>query len=287
MSITRYFLVFALPILVFSAAFAACDDDGDDSENTTATTPAETEGASSASGSITVFAASSLTDAFGDMGSAFTDANPDAEVSFNFAGSPELRTQLEQGASADLFASANTTQMESAVTSGVVVKDSSVFARNVLIVIVPESNDAGIETLQDLATPGIKLVLANADVPVGGYSRTFLENASADPDFGADYGDNVLANLVSEESNVKQVVAKVQLGEADAGIVYSSDVTGDIAGDVSSIEIPEDLNVIGVYPIAVTTDAANADTAQAFIDFLLSEEGQAILESHGFLPAES
>jgi molybdate transport system substrate-binding protein len=128
-------------------------------------------------------------------------------------------------------------------------------------------------------------VLANEDVPVGTYSRQFLDNASADAAFGAGYRVDVLANLVSEESNVRQVAAKVQLGEADAAIVYTSDVTPDLAADVATIEIPDALNEIAAYPIALTADAGNASAARAFIDFVLGEDGQAILVRHGFLAA--
>lgn len=270
--------------LALVTALGGCGDE--DREGDTVSTSA-TQGAPSVSGSITVFAAASLTNAFGDMATAFEDANPEASVRFNFAGSQELRTQMEQGAEADAFAPADTKQMDNAVASGVAAEPSTVFAHNRLVVIIPKDNPADIERLQDLASPGVKLVLASAEVPVGNYSRQFLDNASADPEFEAGYADDVLANLVSEESNARQVVAKVQLGEVDAGIVYASDVTAEVSGDVTIIDIPEEINVIGTYPIALTVEPDNAGAAQAFIDFVLSDEGQAILASHGFLPADS
>ncbi len=277
----KYLLVLPLAIFAFAVFFAACNDDDDD-EEVVATTPA----ASPLSGEITVFAASSLTAAFTEIGDVFHEANPDAGATFNFAGSQDLRTQLEQGASADVFAAADTKQMDMAVASGVVADESTIFAHNRLVVIVPKANEAGIATLQDLANPGIKLVLASADVPVGNYSRQFLDKASADPAFGADYKDRVLANLVSEEANVKQVSAKVQLDEADAGIVYSSDVTPELAEDVTIIEIPDAFNVIASYPIALTAEPPNSTTAQGFIDFVLGDEGQAILRTNGFIPVQ-
>jgi molybdate transport system substrate-binding protein len=270
-----------LILVIVAGIFAACDDDD---EGDVATSPNATVD-QFASGDITVFAAASLTDAFTEIGEAFQDANPDANLTFNFGGSQDLRTQLEQGASADSFASADAKQMDMAVASGVAASESTIFAHNRLVVIVPKSNEAEIKALQDLATPGVKIVLANPDVPVGNYSRQFLEKASQDPTVGATYGDNVLANVVSEESNVRQVAAKVQLGEADAGIVYSSDVTAELAEHVTKIDIPDELNQIAAYPIALTADAANASAAQAFIDFVLSVEGQDILVAHGFLPA--
>jgi molybdate transport system substrate-binding protein len=137
--------------------------------------------------------------------------------------------------------------------------------------------------LQDLAKPGVKLVLTNKEVPVGNYSRQALAKMSQDAAFGSDFATRVLANLVSEETNVKQVVAKVQLGEADAGIVYSSDVTPAVRGAVKVLAIPEPFNVIAQYPIAVVRDAPNAAGARAFIDYVLSPAGQAILTKHGFL----
>jgi molybdate transport system substrate-binding protein len=270
---------------VAAALFTACGDDDDEETNGATSSPA-TSTAAAVSGEVTVFAAASLTAAFTEIGEAFQGANPDAGTTFNFAGSQDLRTQLEQGASADAFASADTKQMDSAVASGVAVADYTVFVHNRLVVIVPSDNPAGIETLENLANSGYKLVIANSDVPVGNYTRQFLDKASADPAFGADYKDKVLANVVSEESNVKQAVAKVQLGEADVGIVYSSDVTPDVSEGVTKIDIPDTLNVIASYPIALTTEPANSDAASAFIDFVLSDDGQAILVSYGFIPAE-
>jgi molybdate transport system substrate-binding protein len=278
----RPVVIFAITAIMALALTGCGDDDGEDSPRD-ASPRATEQGA--VSGDITVFAASSLTEAFSEIGDAFEDAHSGTSVEFNFDGSQALRTQLEQGARADLFASANTSQMDMAVESGVVASDSEIFARNRLVVIVPKDNPGAIQSLQDLANPGIKLVLANEDVPVGAYSRRFLDKASADPAFGAGYRDDVLANLVSEESNVRQVAAKVQLGEADAAIVYTSDVTEDLAEDVATIEIPDALNEIATYPIALTAEPGSPSAAQAFIEFVLSEQGQAILVRHGFLPA--
>ena len=193
---------------------------------------------------------------------------------------------MELGAKADIFASGDHKQMDLAAQSGVVETESWVFARNRLVVIVPKANSAGIKTLQDLAKPGVKIVLGNADTPVGNYARQFLQKASADPSFGTDYGETVLGNLVSEETNVKQVVAKVQLDEADAGIVYSTDVTPAVAGAVLKIVIPDALNLVAEYPVAITKDVANRNLAQLFTDFLLSKEGQDTLEAHGFIRAD-
>ena len=232
---------------------------------------------------LTVFAAASLTDAFTEIGKNYEDANPGVTVTFNFAGSQALRTQIEEGAPADVFASANTKEMDTLV-SGSFVTDGTqkIFLVNKLVVILPANNPAALEKLEDLAKPGIKLVFAAEEVPVGKYARQALDQMNGQ--FGADFKDKVLANVVSNEDNVKQVVAKIQLGEADAGIVYTSDAIA--APDLKIIEIPAELNVIAKYPIATLTISANADTATAFIEYVLSPDGQAILQKWGFAPAQ-
>ena len=236
-------------------------------------------------GELTIFTAASLTDAFKDMAAQIEPANPGTKLTFNFAGSPTLRTQLAQGARADVFASADEPNMAGAEADGTITGQPQIFARNVLVVIVPVKNTAGIQTLQDLAKPNIKLILTNKEVPVGNYARQSLEKISQDPAFGPDFSKRVLANLVSEETNVRQVAAKVQLGEADAGIVYATDVTPAIRDAVRVIQIPPALNVIAKYPIAVVKGAQNEAGARAFIAYVLSPAGQTILVRHGFLAA--
>ena len=236
-------------------------------------------------GELTIFTAASLTDAFKDMAAQIEPANPGTKLTFNFAGSPTLRTQLAQGARADVFASADEPNMAGAEADGTITGQPQIFARNVLVVVVPVKNTAGIQTLQDLAKPNIKLVLTNKEVPVGNYARQSLEKMSQNPAFGSDFSKRVLANLVSEETNVRQVAAKVQLGEADAGIVYATDVTPAIRDAVRVIQIPPALNVIAKYPIAVVKGAQNEAGARAFIAYVLSPAGQTILVRHGFLAA--
>lgn len=231
---------------------------------------------------LTVFAAASLTGAFTEIGAKFNEANPGITITFNFAGSQALRTQIEEGAPADIFAPANSKEMEALITEGFVTANTfRVFLTNQLVVILPADNPAALKKLEDLAIPGIKLVLAAEDVPVGKYSRQALD--LMDTSFGAGYKDKVLANVVSNEDNVKQVVAKVQLGEADAGIVYISDATA--TPELKSIEIPIDMNVIAEYPIAPITSTKNAVLAEKFIQYILSAEGQTILATWGFVPA--
>ena len=277
-----------LVLAALTVAFAACGGDDDGAPTPTDTPPTSTATSEivpsptyNLSGTLTVFAASSLTEAFTEIGQKFEVEYPALHVEFNFGGSQILETQLEQGASADVFASAD--GLAAGLKAGLLLDEGRYFAQNRLVVIVPKANDAGISALQDLARPGLKIVLADEDVPVGKYARQFLERASADPGFGASYGDDVLANVVSEESNVKQVAAKVQLGEADAGIVYRTDVTPDLAGDVTTIDIPDELNVIADYPIAQTAEAQTNEAAYVFIQHVLGKEGQDIMEAHGFL----
>ena len=232
---------------------------------------------------LTVFAAASLTDAFTEIGAAFDAANPGVTTTFNFAGSQALRTQIEEGAPADVFASASGKEMDTLVTGSFVTKDiPQVFLMNKLVVILPSNNPAALEKLEDLANPGIKLILAAEEVPVGKYARQALD--LMDASFGSGYKDKVFANVVSNEDNVKQVVAKVQLGEADAGIVYVSDAVA--APELKSIEIPSDLNVIAKYPIAPLIKSENADLAAKFIEYVLSAEGQAVLAKWGFIPVK-
>lgn len=234
---------------------------------------------------LNVFAAASLTDAFGQLASILRARHPEFDVRFNFAGSQQLVAQLEQGANADVLAAADERWMDEAVKQDLTAGDPVVFATNRLVVIVPRTNPARIDRLQHLARRGIKLVLGAESVPVGRYSREVLRNLSRDPAFGNQFARQVLANLVSEEENVKSVVGKVQLGEADAGIVYQSDVTRSVRRFVRVIEIPEQSNVLARYPIAILKDARDPEAAHAFVELAQSPEGQRVLGANGFLPA--
>ena len=232
---------------------------------------------------LTVFAAASLTDAFEEVGHNFEVANPGVTVRLNFAGSQALRTLIEQGARADVFASANTKEMDTLVAGNFVAADAPViFLTNQLVVIMPANNPAGVENLVDLAQNGLKIVLAAKEVPVGNYSLQVLEKL--DQSFGNGFKDKTLANVVSYENTVKQVVAKVQLGEADAGIVYSSDTVA--APELKKIGIPRENNVVAEYPLAVLTQSKNPELAQAFINYVLSSNGQLAIRRWGFLPVK-
>lgn len=245
--------------------------------------PPGQSGGGSAKPEVVVFAAASLTEAFEEIGAEFGAAN-NATVTFNFAGSQQLAQQLASGAPADVFASANDRQMQAAVDAGRVLTDAvQIFARNRLVIVAPADNPAAIAAPADLARSGFKLILADAAVPVGQYSLDMLAKASADPAYTETFSPTVLANVVSYEDNVRAVLAKVLLGEADAGIVYSSDVTGDQRSQVQIVEIPDALNVTASYPIAPVVDSKQSALAQGFVDFVTGPQGQAILAQFGFL----
>lgn len=233
---------------------------------------------------LNVFAAASLTGSFTEIGKAFEAAHAGVTVKFNFAGSQVLSTQITQGAAADVFASANHTEMDKLVSANLVPQGAAMdFVTNLLEVILPANNPANLQTLQDLAKPGIKLVLEDKSVPAGNYSLQILDNMSKDATYGSDFKTKVLANVVSYETDVKQVVAKVQLGEADAGIVYVTDAIA--APTLKTINIPANYNVIAKYPIAALSNAPQPDLAAEFVAYILSADGQATMKKWGFTPA--
>lgn len=236
----------------------------------------------SAENEVTVFAASSLTNAFTEMTQSFESQAPNVKVVTNFAASSQLATQLIEGAAADVYASADQEQMAQADDAGRIASRPVIFATNHLVLIVPADNPAGIEGIGDLAKPGLKLVLAAPGVPVRVYTDQALAALDSRNTYGAHFASRVYANLASEEQNVRQVSAKVAIGEADAGIVYTSDVTPDIAGQVREFEIPDWANPLAEYPIALVANAPHRSGGQDFIRFVLSSQGQAILSRWGF-----
>jgi len=245
-------------LAVAALALAACGGGDDDSGCSS--------GAQSP-GEIKVFAAASLTAAFNELGPKYTAAEG-TKVTFNFAGSQALATQIQQAAPADVFASADTANMDKVKD---LVNTPQNFASNLLAIVVEKGNPKDVKGLEDLANPDLKVVLAAEEVPAGKYAKQVLDQAG------------VSVTPVSQEDNVKAVVTKVSLGEADAGIVYVTDVTS--GGDrVEGVDIPEDQNVVATYPIATVKASKAQDKAQAFMDLVLSAEGQQVLKEYGFLP---
>lgn len=231
-------------------------------------------------GTITIFAAASLTDAFTELGEAFEREHPRAAVVFNFAGSQSLRAQVENGARGEVFASANPKHLAALVEAGL-AEPPVVFAHNRMVIAVPADNPAAIHSLADLANAR-RLVLAGAAVPAGAYAAQVV--ARADAALGGGFGERVLSRVVSREMNVRHVLQKVVLGEADAAMVYATDAAA--AGDqVSTIAIDDEHNIVADYPIAVLREADRPGLGQRFVAFVRSEAGRAILARHGFDPA--
>jgi molybdate transport system substrate-binding protein len=276
-----------LPLTLLALVAAGCGSDSNDAAGTTAApateAPATTAAATTAapattaattttpavSGDITVFAAASLTDSFTAVGKAFTAANPDAKATFSYDASSALVQQITQGAPADVFASADTANMDKLTAASLNGTEPVIFATNVLQIIVAPGNPKGITGVADLANPALKVVVCAPEVPCGAYAKQIFDNAG------------VTVTPVSLEQNVKGVVTKVTAGEADAGIVYTTDVTA--AGTkAAGVDIPEDINVVATYPIATVKTSTNQDVDQAFIDFLLGDDGQAIMAKYGF-----
>jgi len=238
---------------------------------------------SSQQSELIVFAAASLADVFTEVARQFEAGHPGVTVIINFAGSQQLAHQLSQGAPADVFASANDRQMEAAIGLGRVNEEEvGIFAANRLVIIYPPGNPAGIQNVADLSKPGLKLLLAAPEVPAGTYALALLDNMVNDPAFDPSIKQDVLRNVVSYEENVRAVLSKVMLGEADAGIVYVSDVTGKYKDEVGIIEVPDHLNLLATYPIATLNNSSQSELGREFIDFLLSSRGQKLMSSYGF-----
>lgn len=235
---------------------------------------------------LTIFGAASLTEYLEAVKPIFEKAHPGVTLRNNTGGSGQLRVQIEQGAPADVFMSADTVNMEPLVTARKAI-NPVIFAHNRLTVIIPRSNPGHIGSLADLAKPKLKLVIGAADVPVGKYTRTVIDKLEASGDYGKGFARRVLANVRSEEPAVKAVVTKVSLNEADAGFCYISDVTPAVRPKVRAFRIPDEMNIIADYPMAVLSDSKQRALAVDFAKFVTSTRGQQLLKAHGFLTAKS
>ncbi|HMQ24850.1 MAG TPA: molybdate ABC transporter substrate-binding protein [Acidimicrobiales bacterium] len=223
---------------------------------------------------ITVFAASSLTDAFTEIGEGFEAANPGTTVELSFGASSDLVDSITGGealGTADVFASADESNMDELVEAGDDGAEPQVFARNQAEIAVPAGNPGDVAGIEDFADDGLFLGVCAPEVPCGAYAQEIFDNAGVTP------------SIDSEEAKVTDVVAKVASGDLDAGIVYVTDVIAN-DDDVDGVEIPDEFNVDAVYPIATVAEAPSADGATAFVDYVLSDAGQAVLADYGFLP---
>jgi len=256
--------------LLFAATLAGCSG-----------LPAAIGGSATDRVELTVFAAASLRDAFGAVKSSYEASHPGVAVTFSFDGSGTLRTQLEQGARADLFASADEVNPRRLVDAGLVDGRPVPFAGNRLALVVPAGNPAGITSSFDLARPGVRLVGAGATVPITEYAAQMVGALAGLPGAPRDFAAAVEANVVSREDNVRAVLAKVELGEGDAAIVYATDAAA--AGDaVELIPLPGEANVPVTYAAVVLRDAPHREAAARFLAWLAGAEGQAVLARFGF-----
>lgn len=261
-------------------ALAACSS-GSSGSTTTGTAPtgsaqasasASAPAAPGATGTLTVFAAASLKATFTEIGQTFQEQNPGATVTFNFAGSSDLVTQLTSGAPADVFAAADQKNMTKAVDGGVIDGTPVNLASNTLTIVTRPGNPKGVTGFADLATPDLQVVVCAPQVPCGSATQKVEQNTG------------VTLTPVSEESSVTDVLNKVQTGQADAGLVYVTDATG--AGDkVTAVPFPEASAVVNVYPIAPVKGGAQPELASTFIDLVTGPDGQRILQDAGFRPA--
>jgi molybdate transport system substrate-binding protein len=258
---------------------ASCGSSTSSSSSSGSTTPTSTP--TPAPVTLNVFGAASLTAAFGEIKIKFEAANPNVTVTYNFAGSNTLATQITNGAPADVFASADTNNMDK-VTSQ--VNTPQTFARNNVVVIIPAKNPGNIKTLHDLANKGVKIAVAGPSVPVGNYTLEVLSKMGQSSEYGPAYESAVKANFVTQETSVSGVIQKVELGEVDAGYVYVSDAFS-AGSKVMSISIPDQYNIVADYPIATVKYSTHPTQAEAFVQYVLSPDGQAILEQYHFLPA--
>jgi len=226
-------------------------------------------GGTAVTGTVTVFAAASLTESFTRIGRDFEAANPGAKVTFNFAGSSALATQIDQGAPADVFASAAPANMKTVTDAGNGAGTPTTFVKNQLVIVVPRGNPKGITGLRELTKPGVKVALCAEQVPCGAAAKKAL--AAAD----------VKLTPVTLEQDVKAALSKVKLGEVDAALVYRTDAR-TAAADVDGVEFPESAQAVNEYPIVALKDAPNKAGAQAFVAYVLSDKGRAVLTQAGF-----
>ncbi len=274
-------------LLCFGFALAGCGGAGaakssSSTGGSTGSSTGSSTGGGGQGGTLNVFAAASLTDAFGELGKTFEKQNPGAKVRATFAGSSTVLAQIQQGAPADVFASADEAKMKKAEKSGLISGKPKVFVKNREVVIVPKDNPVNISGFRQLSKPGIKLVLAEDGVPAAEYAKEILGKANSE--YGSGFEKKVLSNLVSRESDVRAAVNRVALGDADATFGYASDVTPDIKKKVRVIEIPKNLNVTATYPIAVLKRSSNKVLARKWVDLVTSKKGQQILGKWGFKP---
>jgi molybdate transport system substrate-binding protein len=266
-------------LVVLAAVLAACSSVGAAASPEGSTGPASPSGAGV---DLTIYGAASLKGALDKAKAAYEAANPGTTLTISTDSSSALETKIEQDAPVDVFLSADTTNPKKLVDKGLADGDPVAFARNKLTVIVPADNPAGIRTPADLARKGIKVIAAGDEVPITKYATQLVANLAREAGYPADFAAAYAANVASKEDNVKAVVAKVELGEGDAGIVYVTDARASTK--VATVDVPDPANVPATYAGVVVKASKDAAAAKAFLDWLAGPDGQAILSSFGFLP---
>ena len=231
---------------------------------------------------LTIFGAASLSGVLGEVKTAYEAANPGTVITLSTDSSSALATQIEQGAPADVFLSADTTNPKQLVDGGFATGDAVVFAGNKLCIVVPAGNPGAVASAADLAKAGLKVIAAGDEVPITKYATQLLANLSTEPGYASGFEAAYAANVVSREDNVKAVIAKIELGEGDAGIVYVTDAKA--SDQVETIDIPDSANVPASYAGVVVKASPNQPAATAFLDWFAGPDGQAILSTFGFLP---
>ena len=279
----------AVPATVIAVILAACSSGA---STTASSAPAEPSAApsvaapssapSAASGELTIFAAASLKNVLAEAETAYEAANPGADLTISTDSSAALETQIEQGAPADVFLSADTINPQKLVDAGLASGEAVPFAGNKLTVIVPTDNPAGIQSAADLAKPGLRIIAAGDEVPITKYATQLIENLGVEADDPEGFAAAYAANVASKEDNVSAVVSKIELGEGDAGIVYITDAVA--SDEVTPIEVPASANVPATYAGVVVGASQHQEAAAAFLDWLNKPDGQAVLSSFGFLP---
>lgn len=273
-------------------ALAACTGSGSSPSSTAPTAPSSSAGVTSASAAppaqpvqLTIFAGASLANALEQARAAYEAAHPGTTLTISPDSSAALRTQIEQGAPADVFLSADTTNAQMLVDGGVADGEAVVFAGNKLTIITPTDNPGGLTGPFDLAMDGILVVAAGDEVPITKYATQLVENLAAEAGAPADFAAAAAANVASREDNVAVVRTKIELGEGDAAIVYVTDAAA--SDQVATIDVPDSANVRASYAGVVVKASPNLAAAHAFLDWLAGPDGQAVLAEFGFLPPAS
>jgi molybdate transport system substrate-binding protein len=269
-------------LALLALALAACDAVGPPGETSTPVPPSGTPAVPIEPVELTVFAAASLREAVEQAATAFELSQPDVTVVVSFDSSAALATQIEQGAPADVFLSADSQNPQRLIDAGLAAGDPIAFAANQLAIAVPLDNPAGIESPSDLAGDGVRIVAAGDEVPITRYAAQLISNLASEPGYPAAFAARYAANVVSKEDNVRAVLAKVELGEADAAIVYTTDAAA--SSDVETVAVPPHANVQATYAGIVLAGTDDAPTAQGYLEWLAGQHGQAIFAGLGFLP---